>query len=257
MPPKPHKPENPLINIMVNVLVPVLALGTLSKDPTIQEKLGKAAHWWHLGPVYGLAIALALPLGYGIWFFVRNRKANFFSLIGLLSVLLTGCITIYLWNKDGSVKPQAALLYGLKEASIPLALGVAILASHRTQNPLLKVFLYNDTIFDIPKIEGRIGEQEQDGYRKLLLASTRLFATSFLVSAIINLALSLFLFRGFDHSAGDALEKYNAIIGKITGWSFVVVLVPAFGFLFLTLQRLVAGLKGLTGLTDEEIMLPR
>ncbi|MGC4017042.1 MAG: VC0807 family protein [Luteolibacter sp.] len=252
-----HKPENPLVNIMVNVLVPVLALGTLSKDPAIQEKLGKAAHWWQLGPVYGLAIALALPLGYGIWFFVRNRKANFFSLIGLLSVALTGCITIYLWNKDGTVKPGAAALYGLKEAAIPLALAFAILFSHRTPNPLLRVFLYNDALFDIPKIEGKIGADEQPGYAALLWRSTRLFATSFFVSSALNLGLSLFLFRGFDHTAGDALETYNAIIGKITWMSMLVVLVPAFGFLFLTLQRLVAGLRALTGLTDDEIMLPR
>ncbi len=252
------KQEHPLANIFINVLIPVLVLSYLSKDPAVQEHLGKAVKPWHLGPMKALILALVLPLGYGIWFFVKTRKANFFSAIGLISVLLTGGLTLYLWNKDGTVKPGAGMLYGLKEASIPLVLGIAIVLSARTPNSLLRTFLYNDTIFDIPKIEKRIEENSlQTGYQSLLFKSTCLFATSFLISAIINLGLSWFLFRSFDHNAPDALEVYNGIIAKITGWGVAVVMVPIIGFLFFTLQRLVAGLKQLTGLSDEEIMLPR
>jgi len=252
------KPENPLANIFINVLIPVMALSFLSKDPVIQAKLGNAVRPWHLGPLKALVIALALPLGYGVWFFIKNRKGNFFSMLGLFSVMLTGGLTLYLWNEDGSVKSSAAFLYGVKEASIPLILGFAILASHRTANPLLRVFLYNDTIFDIPKIESKIDDEpKREVYGSLLLRATCLFSTSFAISATINLCLTLFMFRGFEHSAGNALETYNGIIGKITGWSFAVVLVPAVGFLYFTLQRLINGLKSLTGLPEEEILMPR
>jgi len=250
--------EHPLANILINVLIPVLALSYLSKDPAVQEHLGKVARPWHLGPEKALVLALLPPLAYGIWFFAKTRKGNFFSAIGLLSVLLTGGLTLYLWNKDGTVKPGAGMLYGLKEASIPLVLGIAIVFSARTPNSLLRVFLYNDKIFDIPKIEKRIADESlQAAYQSLLFKSTCLFATSFLLSAVINLGLSWFLFRSFDHSAVDALEVYNGIVAKITGWSFAVVLLPVIGFLFFTLQRLVAGLKDLTGLGDDEIMMPR
>ncbi len=250
--------EHPLANILINVLIPVLVLSFLSKDPAIQEKLGKPAHFWHLGPLYAMVVALALPLGYGIHHFIKTRKPNFFSGLGLVSILLTGGLTVYLWNKDGSVKENAGLLFGLKEASIPLVLGIAILTSARSNAPLLNVFLYNDNLFDIPKIEQKIKELgKTEAYRNLLVQSTRLFSASFFLSSVMNLGLCRWFFRAFDHTAIDALETYNGIVGKVTGWGFAVIGVPILVFLFLILRRLLKGLNELTGLKDEELMLPR
>ncbi|MEO5715462.1 MAG: VC0807 family protein [Luteolibacter sp.] len=250
--------EHPLANILINVLIPVLVLSLLSKDPAIQEKLGKTVRFWHIGPLCAMIVALALPLGYGIWHFIRTRKPNFFSALGLVSILLTGGLTLYLWNKDGSVKENAGILFGLKEASIPLVLGFAILTSARTASPLLNVFLYNDSLFDIPKIEQKVTELgNSSAYQTLLMQSTRLFSASFFLSSAMNLCLALWFFRGFDHKAIDALETYNGIIGKLTGWGFAVIGVPILVFLFLILRRLLKGLNVLTGLKDEELMLPR
>ena len=116
--------EHPLANILINVLIPVLALSYLSKDPAMQDE----AKLWHIGPLKALFVALVFPIGYGAWFFVKTRKMNFFSGLGLFSVLLTGGLTLFLWNKDGTVKEHAAVLFGLKEASIPFVLGLAIIA---------------------------------------------------------------------------------------------------------------------------------
>ena len=65
------------------------------------------------------------------------------------------------------------------------------------------------------------------------------------------------IFRGFDATAIDALEKYNAIIAQVTGWGFAVIGVPILIFLFFTLRRLLKGLEQLTGFKDDELMLPR
>jgi hypothetical protein len=250
--------EHPLANILINVIIPVLILSYLSKDPDLQAKLGKVARHWHIGPLKAMGLALLLPLGYGAWHYWKTRKGNFFSALGLVSVLLSGGLTVYLWNQNGTVKPNAGLLFGLKEALIPLVLGVAILTSHRSTTPLIRVFLYNDTIFDIPKIENRVAEISGQGeYDKLLLGATRLFATSFFLSALMNLGLAQWFFRGFDATAIDALEKYNAIIAQVTGWGFAVIGVPILIFLFFTLRSLLKGLQKITGFKDEELMLPR
>ena len=231
-----RKDEHPLANVLINVLVPVMILSLFSKDPAIQVMLGKTARFWHLGPLKAIIIALALPLGYGIWYFAKTRKPNFFSILGLVSVVLTGALTLYLWNKNGTVKPNAGLLFGIKEALIPLMLGIAILFSHRTGAPLIRVFLYNDSIFDIPKIESRVAELDAQGsYDKLLLGAT----------------------RGFDEHAIDALQVYNTIIAKIIFWGLAVIGIPILFFLFFTLMRLLAGLRRLTGLADHDMMLPR
>ncbi len=250
--------EHPLANILINVLIPVLALSFLSKDPDLQEKIGKSAKFWHIGPLAAMIVALSLPIGYGIWHFIKTRKPNFFSSLGVISVLLTGGLTLYLWNPDGSVKPNAGLLFGIKEALIPLVLGVAILRSFSSPTPLLNVFLYNDGLFDIPKIERRVADEgKTDGYRSLLLRATRLFAASFFISSAMNVGLALFFFSGFEATAIDALETYNGIIARLTGWGFAVIGVPILIFLFFTLRFLLAGLRDLTGFKDDELMLPR
>lgn len=254
-----HPPrEHPLANILLNVIIPVLILSYLSKDPALQEKLGKLAKPWHIGPFKALVTALALPIGYGVWHFVKTRRGNFFSVLGLISVLLTGGLTLYLWNQNGTVKSNAGLLFGLKEAVIPLVLGIAILTSHRSTSPLIRVFLYNNSIFDIPKIETRIAEvAAQADYDRLLFGATKLFAASFFLSSLMNLCLAQWFFRGFDATAIDALETYNAIIAKVTGWGFAVIGLPILVFLFFTLRRLLKGLGVLTGFKDEELMLSR
>ncbi len=250
--------DHPLANILINVIIPVLILSYLSKDPDLQEKLGKAVKPWHIGPLKAMILALALPLGYGVWHFIKTRKGNFFSALGLISVLLSGGLTLYLWNKDGTVKPNAGVLFGMKEALIPLVLGVAILTSHRSANPLIRIFLYNDSIFDIPKIETRVAEMSaQVAYDKVLLGATRLFAASFFLSSLMNLGLAQWFFHGFDATAIDALETFNKIIARVTGWGFAVIGVPILIFLFFTLRSLLKGLEKLTGLKNDELMLPR
>ena len=254
----PTKQENPFANILINVLIPVLALSYLSKDPELQQALGKAVRPWHIGPLKALCVALLFPIAYGIRHFILTRKANFFSALGLVSVLLTGGLTIYLWNEDGTVKENAALLFGLKEASIPLILAAAVLGSHFTPQPLLRTFLYSESVFDIQHIETKVRENNAGpAYRRILMEATLLFATSFLLSSVLNFFLALYFLGGLDHTAENARELYNAQVARLTGWGFAVIGVPILVFLFLTMHRMLKRLQAITGLRQEEILLPR
>lgn len=245
--------EHPLANILINVLIPVLALSYLSKEPG-----AAGAKLWHIGPLNALFVALIFPIAYGIWFFIKTRKMNFFSGLGLFSVILTGGLTLFLWNKDGTVKENAAVLFGLKEASIPFVLGFAVIASHWSKTPLLRTFLYTDSIFDIPKIEGKVTELGKlEDYNKVILSSTILFGMSFFISTILNFGLAMYFLGDLDHTAVNAREIYNEKVAKVTGWGFVIIGVPIMVFLFFTLRKLLGGLRGLTGYTDEELMMPR
>lgn len=236
--------ENPLANILINVILPVLALTQLSKDG------GKA---WHIGPEKAMILALVLPLGYGVWHFVKTKKLNLFSAIGIFSVLLTGGLTIYLWNDDGTVKPHAAQLFGLKEASIPLVLGICIFASHWTKTPLLRAFLYSDNLFDIRRIEKKVAENDrQPEYEKLLFKSTVIFAGSFLISVVLNYFMAIHFLDGVTDK-----EAYNEGVGKITGWGFAIIGIPFLVFMMGMFYFLVKGLKRLTGLDTDELMVAR
>ena len=70
-----------------------------------------------MGPVYGLLVALAFPVGYGIYDFVVRRGFNFYSALGFVSILLTGGI--------GLLKLPVEWL-AIKEAAVPFVIGVAL-----------------------------------------------------------------------------------------------------------------------------------
>jgi hypothetical protein len=67
----------------------------------------------------------------------------------------------------------------------------------------------------------------------------------------------MYFLGDLNHAAANAREIYNEKIAKVTGWGFVVIGVPIMIFLFFTLRKLLSGLRSLTGLKDEELMLPR
>ena len=75
--PAAPKRENLILNLACNIVVPTFVLSKLSGDN-------------RLGPVGGLVVALAFPLGYGAYDFARRRRMNFISILGIVSVLLTG-----------------------------------------------------------------------------------------------------------------------------------------------------------------------
>lgn len=246
---KPPPQENPLHNILINVILPVFALSALSKD---------GDKFWHIGPLYAMIAAFLPPLAYGAHHFWKTKKTNVFSLLGIVSVLLTGGLTIYLWNQDGTIKPNAAILFGIKEASIPFMLGLAVILSRRSKTPLLNAFLYSDSLFNIPAIEASVAEKNtQPAYDKLLTHCTWLFAASFAISTILNLLLAMHFLGELDHTAANAREIYNDKVAKITGWGFLVVGAPLLVILGATFYFLLRGLSKITGKNHDDLLLPR
>ena len=241
--------ENPFADIIINVLVPVLVLSYLSKE---------GDELWHVGPMWAMFVALAIPIGYGLWHYFKYRQMNVFSLVGLFSVVLTGAITIYLWSGGASVRKNAALLFGIKEAVQPLVLGSLFLITHKMSKPLFNVFVYNDTIFDLSTIEAAIAERgTETEHKRLLWKATLLFFGSFLVSSVLNLGLAFYFLGDLDPLSADWRELYNSDVAKITGWGFVVIGAPIIVVGGCILWYLVTGLKRLTGLETEMILEAR
>lgn len=246
------KEDSPLINIIINVLLPVLVLTHMSKDGLSGEEVKP----WHVGPHKALLIALILPLGYGIWHFVKTKQFNLFSAVGLLSVLLTGGVTLYLWNEDGSVKSDAAFWFGLKEAVQPLILGTCFLVSHYTKKPLFREFIYSDGIFDIGRIEKAVQDGGQrSSYDQVIYRNTLLFCGSFVLSAVLNMILANYFLGSLDFDASNARELYNVAVGKITGWGFAVIGIPLMVIAGYIIFKHAKDLQRLTGLEKEDVLL--
>ncbi len=91
------KKSNPLFEVLFNVIIPSFILMKFSGEE-------------HLGTAMALVVALAFPLVYGGMDLIRNKKFNFISALGFISVLLTGGI--------GLLELDTRWL-ALKEALIP------------------------------------------------------------------------------------------------------------------------------------------
>ena len=114
----PPKRENTFLNLGFNLILPILLLNK-----------GKSWFGKYLEPYFEnaavgvLLIALAFPVGYFVYDYVTRKKYNIFSIIGLLSVLLTGGIGILNIPTEW---------FAVKEAAIPLILGLAVVISLKT-----------------------------------------------------------------------------------------------------------------------------
>lgn len=224
--PTPKK-ENLLLNLACNIAAPTFVLMKLSSEN-------------RLGPVWALVIALVFPLSYGIYDYVVRRKTNLFSIIGLLSVLLTGGLGLF--KVDG-------IWFAVKEAAIPLIFGAVVLISAKTKRPLVREVLYNEQVIDVAKVNAALDSRGQRlEFERLLKRASLGLALSFLLSAVLNFGLARYLLTS---PAGT--EEFNAQLGRMNMLNWPVIVLPSMVVTMIVFWRLMSGLTRLTGLELDEI----
>ena len=222
------KKENPIFNLGFNIVLPSIIMS-------------KADDWLGVSPEVALICALIFPIGYGLFDFYKNRKCNIFSVVGFVSVLLTGTIGLLRLPKE---------YVAIKEATVPLILGLCVLVSAYTKYPLVKTLLFNDTIMNMELIEQKLIETDSlKVFKKLLANSTVKFSLSFLLSAILNYVLACY----FIHSDTGTAE-FNRELGRMTFWSYPVIVLPCTVILMIILFDLMKKVGKLTGLDLESII---
>jgi hypothetical protein len=222
------KKENLLVNLAFNIIIPTLILIKLSGDD-------------YLGTKLAIVIALSFPLIYGLKDFITQRKFNFFSILGIVSILLTGGISL--------LELDPAYI-AIKEAAVPAVLGIATVISLRTPYPLVKTFLYNDTILQTERIAEALDKNNNNQpFEKCLVNASWLVAGSFFLSAILNYVLATVLI-----TSQPGTVEFNEQLGKMTALSFPVIAIPAMLVLMGALFYLFRGITKLTGLTLEDVI---
>lgn len=224
--PRPPR-ENLLLNLVFNVALPSVLLSSLSKPE-------------RLGPVWGLVVALAFPIGYGVVDFIRRRQANFISIIGFLSILLTGIFALVRLDR---------FWFAVKEASIPAIIGVSVLASMRSKVPLVRQLLYNDQVIDVDQVEAALAARgTREPFDRALQRAGFWLAGSFALSAALNFALARHLIR-----SESGTTAFNEELAQMNLWSWPVIVLPSIAITMLTLWRLVRAIMDLTGLSQDAI----
>lgn len=220
--------ENMLLNILLNIVIPTLILVKGSKEA-------------YLGPTVGLLVALAFPIAYGLYDYQRTRKANLFSIIGIVSVMLTGGISLL------KMPPE---YIAIKEASIPGILGLICLGSVYTRFPLVRTFLYNEKILNVKKVHDALTSfNTVNAFEKVLKNASYMLSASFFLSAVLNYGLAKYVVV-----STPGTEAYNAELGKMMALSFPVITIPSTIVMLGALFYLFRNITHLTHLHWEEIV---
>ena len=224
------KRENLLVSVICNLVIPLLILTKLS-DPE------------RLGPVVALCFGLAFPFGYGVWDLIDRKQINFVSVLGIVSVSLSGAFGLI------QVDP---FWFAIKEASLPLAIGIMVLLTFRSKRPLIKTFLYNPQVLNTQLIDERLqATGSQRAFDKIFSTCNWLLIVSFLLSSALNYVLARMVVTA--HPAQD-LAAFNAQLGKMNFMSWFVIAIPSAFIMMIALWKLVTGIRQLTGLKLEEMM---
>ncbi|MFM7749398.1 MAG: VC0807 family protein, partial [Opitutaceae bacterium] len=221
------KRENLLLNLACNIALPTLVLTKFSGED-------------RLGPMWGMVVALAFPFGYGVVDVIRRRKTNFFSIVGILSVLLTGGLN--------QLKADV-FWFAVKEAAVPTLFGIAVVWSGRTKRPLVRELLWNEQVIDTARVDAVLTERNQHAaFERLLAQATNGLAVSFLLSAVLNYGLARYLLK-----SPPGTEAFNAELGRMNPLSWPVIVLPYMVVTMFVLWRLLNGFTQLTGLQLEEV----
>lgn len=230
---KPKNADKPkkhslLANLSFNILIPTLILSKLSGEN-------------YLGPVYSIVVALAFPIAYGARDYFSAHKPNFFSVLGVISIILTGGMSLFKFPPE---------YIAIKEAAIPSLLGLATLISIYTRHPLVRTFLYNDQILQVDKVSAALHAHNTiEEFDRHLKVASYLVAGSFFLSATLNYTLAKVILVSAPGSTEFAEE-----LGKMTALSFPVIALPCTIVLAGTLYYLLSNIQKLTQLSLEEIM---
>lgn len=224
---KKDKQENIFLNIALNIIIPTVILTKFSGED-------------HLGVQNGIIVALAFPILYGIYDLITAGRFNLFSVLGVVSILLTGTISL--------LKLDAQYI-AIKEAAIPAIFGLVALGSLYTRFPLVKTLLYNDKIIQVNKVDEALQQhQNKPEFEKALKFANYLVAGSFFLSSALNYGLAKYILV-----SPPGTEAFNAELGKMTALSFPVIMVPSMIVLISAMFFLFRSITRLTGLSLEEI----
>ena len=222
------KPSNTFLELIFNIVIPSIILMKLSGAE-------------YLGSVLALVIALLFPIGYGLYDFVKSRSMNFISLLGFFSTLLTGGIGLFELDVEW---------LAIKEAAIPLVIGLVVLISSFWGKPLIAKILLNPTLFNLDLIYQTLSNKNKtELFKSKIQRANHLLSITFVFSATMNYLLAKWIVVS---PAGTA--KFNEQLGEMTMLSYPVIAIPSMVMLGAIMFYVVRSTMKLTDLKFEQIL---
>jgi len=218
---QPQQNQGFLGNLAFNIVIPVVIMSYASSED-------------YLGPAWSIVAALAFPLGYGFWDLKQSGKINMFSILGIVSVLLTGGISL--------LKLPASYI-AIKEAAIPALIGLAVLITQFTSKPLVKLLILNDQIINWAHLNDVLDAKgKRHAFERKVAISSYIVAGSFFLSSALNYILAKVILV-----SEPGTTAYTEELGRMTALSYPVIVIPSMILLVTALWYLFTQIKKITG----------
>jgi hypothetical protein len=220
--------QNPFMDLIFTIVLPSFVMMKFSDEK-------------YLGPVWGVIVALAIPLFFGLYDFSQKKKINVMSIVGLCSVFLTGGFSLFELD---------AHWIAVKEATIPGVIGLVVLLSLKSKTPLVRKIILNGNLFHADRIESALhSSNNKVVFEKRLVQSTCLLSLSFFVSSFLNYVLAKWFLVSQPGTSEFAIE-----LGKMTAMSYPIVVLPSLLMMGFTLFFLFSNIRKLTGLEFNDLV---
>jgi hypothetical protein len=230
---KEIKHENSWLNLIFNIVLPVLVLNKLTR---------------FLGPLYSLLLALSFPFIYGAYDLRKRRKVNAFSALGLLNVSLTGGLAL---------AGLHGFWFAIKEAAFPTLVGLFVFGSAFTKKPFIEALFLNPSAMKVDLLEQKLKENNKHPeFHQHLRRATMWLSLSFVFSAVCNFFLGQRIFTYIDSTLSKDAQSIllNEQIARMTTWSLGIVMVPSIIFLLGVFWYFMRGVREHSGLTTDELL---
>lgn len=216
-------------NLAFNIIIPVVILSKFSGEE-------------NLGPAMSIVVALAFPIAYGLWDLKQSGKVNGFSILGIVSVFLTGGISLLELDAE---------YIAIKEAAIPAIIGCAVLFTQRTRYPLVKMIILNREIIRTDELYSALSANNYiDAFEQRLNQASLIVAGSFFVSSVLNYVLAKVILV-----SPPGTTEYTEELGQMTALSYPVIALPSTIILMLAIWYLFSQVKKLTGEDFESFLV--
>jgi hypothetical protein len=172
---------------------------------------------------------------------VVRKETGFIAILGFVSIFLTGIIGVFEFPTEW---------LAIKEAAVPLLIGLAVIISLKTPYPLVKKLIFNEELLDLKLIDEKLKENNNVfEIERILVKSTFMVAASFLLSTTLNFFLTKYIVVS---PAGTA--AFNEELGTLTALSYPAIALPSTAVMFLAIYYVFKKITKLTGLKFEEIL---
>lgn len=230
-----HPPvkENFLLNLVANIVAPAVIL---SNSKYLSKNIPA------MSPSYVLLIALAFPIVYFLYDYIRRKQVSPISVLGFVGTLASGGIGLM------KIDP---FWFAVKEGSMPLVFTFSFYVTLAFRKPMARAFVWHDALFATSRIESAIAERgTAPQLDAVFVWVTHRLAALFACSGMAQFVLARYLV-----TTGSSVNEteYNEQVGKFT-WAAYFIMIPMLGGIIWISTLFMRKLREISGLSDEQLM---